>query len=208
MSNLRVLPFILASFTSSAFGAVINTYDDFAVFSAQFDGVDVYSQDTANPGTSSDNFNYELLVGPVKIAFEGPAEYSEDFPQPGITVLSKGVPVNLTASDPDTTGGLGLFIYQFAPVDIAVYDQDGAVQLINNYANEFGATGSVFLGFTSSAGILRMEITDPTADGITPITNLGQIVVGAPSVPLPAAAWLFGSALLGLAAMKRRRVSA
>ncbi|MCX2979455.1 VPLPA-CTERM sorting domain-containing protein [Halieaceae bacterium IMCC14734] len=43
------------------------------------------------------------------------------------------------------------------------------------------------------------------SDTLANIQPYGSYIVSVPEVPLPAAAWLFGSALLGLGAIKRKR---
>lgn len=76
---------------------------------------------------------------------------------------------------------------------------------------DFGSLGSTAMqlfGFTGNngAGVLQSYILGTaTLDAAGNLTITGN---GAPSVPLPAAVWLFGSGLLGLFGVARRRAAA
>lgn len=63
----------------------------------------------------------------------------------------------------------------------------------------------LFYGFTDAGGIARVEVWDP--NNLENILQLDHLQYGA-IVPVPAAAWLFGSGLLCLVGMARRKKSA
>ena len=89
------------------------------------------------------------------------------------------------------------------------------------YVNTFGAVTGNFVVATveflaTGVGTSGLDLTEyllnPWASGGSPLNpgfNNGSLTVSALSaVPVPAAAWLFGSGLLGLAGMARRKKAA
>ena len=102
----------------------------------------------------------------------------------------------------------------FNPVDMGFVDYSLAV------------LGDSYTLFANGAAVLNGDLRDYTGFGRPPYTfpgtiflgdntssamanvNLSRVALVSPSeVPLPAAAWLFGSALLGLGVVKRRKAS-
>ena len=70
------------------------------------------------------------------------------------------------------------------------------------------ASGKITLGFYLTTLKVFGTLTGWAADKWGPGTTSELYVAGINEVPLPAAAWLFGSALFGLAGLRRRKVSA
>jgi len=84
-------------------------------------------------------------------------------------------------------------------LDIVLYSGSTIIDV----SSQFGGTGSgLFGGVISSAPFDRVVLHD-WADGSTFIDNLHFGTVAA--APVPAAAWLFGSGLLGLIAISSRK---
>ena len=73
-------------------------------------------------------------------------------------------------------------------------------------AAAFGADGFAYLGSSATANI---NVYDPTDWSLVSQTNLGIGAISAAAfaspVPIPAAVWLFGSGLLGLIGVARRK---
>ena len=70
------------------------------------------------------------------------------------------------------------------------------------------ASGKITLGFYLTTLKVFGTLTGWAADKWCPGTTSELYVADINEVPLPAAAWLFGSALFGLAGLRRRKVSA
>jgi len=69
------------------------------------------------------------------------------------------------------------------------------------------AAGKITLG-VQHAGLMTLKIFGQGDFGQKGRTTANLYVAGINEVPLPAAAWLFGSALLGLAGLRRRKIAA
>lgn len=70
-----------------------------------------------------------------------------------------------------------------------------------NLALTFNEDLSAFTGTATGKDV----VTDPGLSGLIAYETLNYSFSGVSEVPVPAAAWLFGSALVGLAGAKRRR---
>jgi hypothetical protein len=79
------------------------------------------------------------------------------------------------------------------------YDVSGTV------LGSIGAFKGTFSGFTSDIGIARVVFNGNTGDGWNHLDGLQTNAVS--TVPVPAAVWLFGSGLVGLAGLARRRMA-
>jgi len=88
-------------------------------------------------------------------------------------------------------------------------------QLGNGFFNDT-ATGATNHGFNptfalyfapdTTFGLMPAEVTGNDVTGLA-VTSAGRVLSAAPAVPVPAAVWLFGSGLLGLVGVARRRAS-
>jgi hypothetical protein len=79
----------------------------------------------------------------------------------------------------------------------------GQTDVLNvDYVNEIG-----YLGIEATGGmdIGRINLFDGNTQNHTQGVDDIEVFVNSPVVPIPAAAWLFGSALLGLGVLKRRK---
>jgi len=82
--------------------------------------------------------------------------------------------------------------YTLLANDTAVLD--GNLRNYTGFGFPYNFPGTIFLGDNTSSAMANV--------------NLSRVALVSPSeVPLPAAAWLFGSALLGLGVVKRRKAS-
>jgi hypothetical protein len=80
---------------------------------------------------------------------------------------------------------------------------DGTPMSLNNDSCAFCSAETFNVGLT---GIDYLTITGDSALTVTLLAGLGGVTASA--VPVPAAAWLFGSALIGLAGIGRQRKAA
>jgi len=78
-----------------------------------------------------------------------------------------------------------------------VYDSDGFIESL------VGANNS-FLGVQSTTDITRIELRSST-DGFNFLFDDVRFESAASTVPVPAAVWLFGSGLLGLIGVAKRK---
>ena len=94
-------------------------------------------------------------------------------------------------------------------------DNGSQIQLNTGAANNTGAgyqasqlkTFTVTTGFLLGQNALKIIVDNANCGGCT--NPMGLLITGTLSaVPLPAAAWLFGSALLGLVVVARRKAAA
>jgi hypothetical protein len=92
-------------------------------------------------------------------------------------------------------------------ITVRVFDSTNtfllATDVLNvDYVNEIG-----YLGIVATGGmdIGRINLWDGNAVNHTQGVDDIEVFVNSPVVPIPAAAWLFGSALLGLGVVKRRK---
>ena len=122
-------------------------------------------------------------------------------------IPSSGAPVRLDFR-PVSSGGLGIDFMSLAPdLGQIFYIGDGIT------------SGGDFQSFTAPAGATRVFFGIPDGFGFVGAPgayddNDGRYVIGVgineppPAVPVPAAVWLFGTALLGLLGFRRRSSSA
>ena len=89
-----------------------------------------------------------------------------------------------------------------API-VTVFDTSDT--LIGTYTLTQGPNTLGFVGFTSTVGIGRAHLL--ADQGETQDTGIDNVRVGLATVPVPAAVWLFGSGLLGLVGVARRKAS-
>jgi hypothetical protein len=171
--TLYFLVFILIA-PSIALSGEIQRYDEFDQFAEQFDSVEIYPQDTSDFGTTGDGFFWQLDVGEVTIEFEGPPFYDGVF-------LSKSIPWTLTPDSANLNGGLGFYIAQIPPVDITVFDKEGDTFTVENFSTGSSLDDVAFLGFTSTAGITRIQISgNPDF-----ITNMSEIALSPDELASP-----------------------
>jgi hypothetical protein len=92
-------------------------------------------------------------------------------------------------------------------ITVRVFDSTNtfllATDVLNvDYVNEIG-----YLGIVATGGmdIGRINLWDGNTVNHTQGVDDIEVFVNSPVVPIPAAAWLFGSALLGLGVVKRRK---
>lgn len=106
---------------------------------------------------------------------------------------------------------LNLLLAAFAPPRAAV----SFVNKVDGSGNSFTTSRQyfsikqateIFFFENLSGGSVNVALTSST-NNYSHYTEYGSIITGVPDVPLPAAAWLFGSALLGLVAVARRRAA-
>jgi hypothetical protein len=83
--------------------------------------------------------------------------------------------------------------------------QIGTITALINTGNASALSNS-FAAFVSSVPIGRLEFEGSTGDGWNHVDDL-QVSLNAP-VPVPPAIWLFGSGLLGLTGISRRKRAA
>jgi len=87
-------------------------------------------------------------------------------------------------------------------------------QLGNGFVDDT-ATGATDHGFNptfalyfkpgTTLGLMPSEVTGFDVTGLA-VSSTGMVLSAAPAVPVPAAAWLFGSGLIGLIGVARRKV--
>ena len=108
-----------------------------------------------------------------------------------IGLINDGTEVGFSFSSALAAGGTG------TADDFAInLDPDGTLDYETN-GDFFGSGDTILFHFRSTLG--------PTAGFYNIINSSVGTAEGFAPVPVPAAAWLFGSALLGLAALRRRR---
>jgi len=110
------------------------------------------------------------------------------------------------------TTGTNIFAFGFWNGDpqgnmvVRVFDklntQIGTITGLTNTGNTSALSNS-FAGFISSVAIGRLEFEGSTGDGFNHVDDF-QVSFNSP-VPVPAAVWLFGSGLVGLIGIARRK---
>jgi hypothetical protein len=74
-------------------------------------------------------------------------------------------------------------------------------------ANTLGTTANLFYVTGNGGALSKVAVSNPNTETAT-LTAAGLVLAGGSTVPLPAAVWLFGSGLLGLAGIARRKSKA
>ncbi len=114
-----------------------------------------------------------------------------------------------------TGGGVGLPTYTFAGTDPTIVWRDGSAEFgaVNAYTREYVFDDAYrYYGIrTSTISLLALD-ADPEIDAIAGFRSIDRCVIDPndPSciigvVPVPAAVWLFGTALIGLVGFGKRR---
>lgn len=162
-------------------------------------GVEFNSPRRANPPFIN-NLNLRLRDVNGSVVFSTPS---------ALNFLSIDFSVGVTAVSMD--------VFQFVvtgadPNDIAirVFGAGGLLNQATLSAND--STPTFFGVFSDSDLITRIEVddanVDPTIQTLANIAGIDNVAFGIPTVvPVPAAAWLFGSGLIGLIGIARRKKS-
>lgn len=104
---------------------------------------------------------------------------------------------------PALVGNLGLF-NSFA--DVTMGNSDGEIGTINYIAhmNDNGVGGAELLNVLLQAGTYSLAVGGATAG----LTGTFAVQADVSAVPVPAAVWLFGTALMGMVGLGRRKQAA
>jgi len=115
-------------------------------------------------------------------------------------------PTTITFSQPVQEIGLGWFDPNLSGNVLQVFDANGTLLESAFVQNGLiGGSFAAFIGIQRSVGDIASAMIVPGAtNDWYSIDNLQYVVA---PVPIPAAAWLFGSALVGLIGVTRRRKS-
>lgn len=127
------------------------------------------------------------------------------FGSPSKEIVSNDYTMDIDFSVFTNAFGIDLRTYNVGGGDIAsmaIYGLDDTT-LIGTLNNIVLSGTPVFGGWTDNGGIGRIELTSTVNSYSAFIDNLEY---GTAVIPLPAAAWLFGTALFGLGMVKRKKV--
>ena len=163
-------------------------------------GVEFGSLRRGNPPFTT-SFDLRLRDLDGSVAFSTPA---------ALNFLTIEFGTNVTAVSMDV---FQLLVIGIDPNDIAirVFGNGGLLDQTTFGAND---TTPTFFGVLSDSDLItRIEIDDanviPTVQTLANIAAIDNVAFGTPSaVPVPAAAWLFGTALIGLVGFSKRRKAA
>jgi len=203
----------------------VNYVDDTATLTGYLDSTGLVTG--VNPGIPEKRVQYDLLnnAGNGSI-FTFRVDYT-----PGTTVIgasdpqgfyeSDGTDQNYWGGEAYTTlfdSGFGVYSYNVAnggewEID---YQSDHVTwtQLGNGFfadtatgLTEFGFNTTFALSFApdTTLGLMPAVVTGNLVTG-APVSASGMVLSAVPAIPVPAAVWLFGSGLLGLIGVARRKV--
>jgi hypothetical protein len=203
--KLSVLPLALVGSHASA--ATTSYYLDQS--NALADGIN-YAQVTISDGLDGDiDFSVQVLSGAFSVSGTnfGMQSFSFNYDN-SLSVLASNIsdidPASwIISQDANAGGGFGKFEFQLdgtgsMRTELLTFSISGVTgDTVFDYAT--GSTLNPSSGEFFAAHIAGFD----TTNGVTS----AQFAGSTPAVPVPAAAWLFGSGLLGLAGIARRRKS-
>lgn len=102
-----------------------------------------------------------------------------------------------------TSTAIELAHFEFSPIDISSYSTL-FISVVKDSTSNVGAFLAGGFGIDNYAGGSAYSIGAPCCDGFQLDSDL-WFRTGAAVVPVPAAAWLFGSGLIGLVGLARRK---
>ncbi len=203
----------------------VNYVDDNASLTGYLDSTGLVTG--VNPGIPEKRVQYDLLnnAGNGSI-FTFRVDYT-----PGTTVIgaldpqgfydSAGTDQNYWGGLAYTTlfdSGFGVYSYNVANGSEWTIDFQADHVTWNHLGNGFfpdTATGLTEFGFNptfslsfapgTTLGLMPAEVTGRDVTGASVIST-GMVLSAVPAIPVPAAVWLFGSGLLGLIGVARRKV--
>jgi hypothetical protein len=210
MEKSHLLGIALAAtqaFAATESSAVTTTYADRTAFEAAAGTTITYGFDASVSTTISHDFGAFTLVS-------GPGNGSR---QPDFSVFGGTLNLDENFSDPDYGGSDPLFTLTFdGPVmalgfDYDNSDEDNLELLINGAVFTASTPTSIgFFGIITDTPFSFVELLDDAGGGgnLWPISLDNLTYAETTMVPLPAAVWLFGSGLLGVIGIARRKKAA
>ena len=169
-----------------------------------FESIAPTPKDTAIASFTSNGITYTGLAGtPFPNVFVSSPGYT-NYEPPGMTTSSiltgnGDEDYTLEFSTAVTAVGFDTYINTSGPAMVSVFGNGGLLDTFN-HSHDPATVG--FLGILAMEDIKSIRWT--TTNGAVVNTGIDNIRTGA-VIPIPAAAWLFGSTLLGLAGIGRRK---
>lgn len=210
------LPFALLALASSTANASLTFYDNQATFNSLVTTtlVDDYEtggpRETALSSLTRNGVTYTPLAGvPYYNVYLANAGYNNFGAGVGITttsILTANGDEHFTASFASSVGAVSFDTYRngLGPTTVSVYSN---ATLLGTFTPAGNPDDKGFMGFISSGPAITSFEWNSTLGGRvnTGIDNLRSAPMAA---PVPAAAWLLGSGLIGLAGVARKRKAA
>ncbi len=208
---MKKLIFFIALLSINTANAALITYTDRASFEASYPGLQtedfedvtdisqVLSSTNIEPGvtfslTSGTN---AYLAAPEQSSNPSQA-IGVNLPRSAGWAMDFSIPVDAVALDIfQNNGGGSQFGYDiFASVDVF-----GVAGLLGSFNVTVPSGSAGFMGvFSNSDLITRLTINESNSFDVIDNVSFGRVS----SVPVPAAAWLFGSGLIGLIGMRKK----
>ena len=203
---------LLASLNAAPAAAVFTYYDDETLFNGAhslpltLESFEGFSSGDGEPIVAAD---FTLTTG------DGSAEINQFFtgvyPTDGSNYVGWAYPNNASLifdfDSPQSVFSMDITdLASVGAVTVDVFADGGlsAVVPTINEDNGFSHGGLNFIGLVSDSSFSSLRFEFAVSEWI----GVDRVQYGASPVPLPAAVWLFGSALLGLIGFSRRRRSA
>ncbi len=174
-----------------------------------------------NDGLHDGQSSFSILSGGLTYTFQNPSSTDTTFTVDSNQLLfglfnGGNSPVNMNQFELVVSGGDGLLAGYGTSTETNGADAFSITgsNTNNGYNNLDGSTASASVVFTTPLTLLENQIytftyditfANPTAQGVTGFGSFDVSPATPSAVPIPAAVWLFGSALMGLVGLRKRK---